>query len=210
MEQIAAVAVVAAKNFNPSILSQLWLVREKVVGPEDFRPGCLFSDQVSQVETQSFQLIVLPQQLQFAPKCAPEEETSLISEKLGKIVRALPHTPYAAMGLNFIWHEDSGNIAELTRTLFYNGEKALFMEFDTADAKFGSYLSKDWQGLRLKLDIRPVLLDTGAEKRERLQLTFNFHLDLLGENAADKIAQTLGLWVSAREESQRLIGLALK
>lgn len=210
MEQIASVVVVVARNFNPSILSQMWLVREGIIAPEDFQPGCLFSDEVSQIEAESFQLIALPQQLQFTPKCASEDETSVISGKLGKVIRALPHTPYTAMGLNFIWHEDAGNIAELTRTLFYNDQKALFKEFDTPGAKFGSYLSKDWQGLRLKLDIRPILLDTGSEKRERLQLMFNFHLDLTGGNATDKIVQTLSLWTSAKEEARRLIGVALK
>ena len=110
-----SVAVIAAHQFNPSIVNTLWLVRHGVLAEEDFQEGSLYSDMIAQVRSRHFHMLVLQEQLQFVPAGLAEEHQRLIIDKLGTIVRTLPHTPYRALGLNFSWHlvPADGNIGRI-------------------------------------------------------------------------------------------------
>jgi len=202
--------VIAARQFNPSVMSQLWLVRNELMRDEDFQPGCVFSDSLVQVRSNRFTLLVVPEQFQFVPQTEADQEQALLQEKIGAIVNRLPHTPFVAMGLNFLWHvtPDEGNIERLSRHLFYRAESPLYQEFDSSDAKFGGYLSKDELGCRLKLDIKPIIVsDT---QQEFMNFAFNYHLDLAGTaDAVPRIEVMLGRWEEAKANSMRIIQVAL-
>ena len=120
-ELVASNVVLTAQLLNPTIFSQLWLVRHGIVGTDDFKQGCLFADEVSKVEAKDFSLLIVPPQLQFAPHIATEEEAELVILKIGAIVRALPETPYRGIGLNFHWHvwPQDGDGRSLSRELFF-------------------------------------------------------------------------------------------
>src|SRR3954452_10956137 len=96
--------IIAARQFNPTVFSQLWLVRNELLAEEDFGPGYLFSEAVVQMATPQFLMLVVPSQLQFSPTDQVEDQQALIRGKVGRIVERLPHTPYVAVGLNFVWH----------------------------------------------------------------------------------------------------------
>src|SRR5262249_5198342 len=117
------------------------------------------------------------------------------------------HTPYRALGLNFTWHlrPDGGDVAALSRRLFFVPGRPLFRDFDAPDASFGAYLSRDLLGLRLKLDIKPVTLPPSTtEAAQRLQLLYNFHADLPeGEQAVARLQQHLRHWGEAAETARR-------
>ena len=68
-------------------------------------------------------------------------------EKVGAIVRLLPQTPYAAVGLNFTWlvQPSASDYDGFCRALFFR-TNPLFTPFDTGDARFGGYLSRDVLG----------------------------------------------------------------
>ena len=201
--------VITAQHFNPSIFSQLWLVRNEVVSEDDFSHGSVFSDQVVNVESPQFGLLVVPAQMQFVPKVPRHLQGGLVAEKVGRIVRALPHTPYTAIGLNFFWHiePEDGNIPGLTRSLFYDSGRKICRLFDAEDARFGAYFSRDILGCRLRLDVRPFTPQTGDERREFVQFAFNFHLDLPQE--ADEIMKgierQLEIWDEASAEATRIV-----
>jgi len=176
-ELIATNVVLVARQFNPSVFSQLWLVRNGIVGEEDFGTGCIFSEEVAKIASRQFDLLVLPPQLQFIPKVVADEQGVLVKTVLGeKIVQALQATPYVAVGLNFTWHicPEGQDIGVYSRSLFCMPEKSPFREFDSADARFGTYLSKNVIDCRMKLDVKPITLPTG----EVLQFAFNFHADV--------------------------------
>jgi hypothetical protein len=121
-------------------------------------------------------------------------------------VSRLPHTPYSAIGLNFTWHldpEETG-IGEFSRSIFYR-DTSLFREFDTEDARYGGYLSKNVLGCRLKLDIKPIIMSIPTRK-DYLQFAFNFHLDLSGDNPVEEILSLLTRWNEAKGLSSRIVG----
>jgi len=213
LEFVGQNVVVAAHHFNPTIFSQLWLVRNGLITEDSFRAGCAFTEAFSNSVSDEFSLLVVPPQLQFTPSVLPEAEPRLILEKVGAIVRALPHTPYHAIGLNFTWHvlPSEGSVATLSRRLFNLETKPLFREFSAADAQFGTYLSKDIFGTRLKLDIKPITVDLPelGGQQPRLHFGFNFHRDVRTDDPVTCIEEVLRNWQNAKTEAARLLGVCL-
>lgn len=212
LELAASNAVVTAHQFNPSLIGQLWLVRNGLLEEEDFHAGCVFSDVVAQVNSRDFRLMVVPQQCQFTPTVEPEREQELVVSKVGTIVQTLPHTPFRAIGLNFTWHlkvEDS-DIPMISRKLFCVKDGSIYREFVGEDSRFGAYMSKDAFGGRLKLDIKPVIVPKEDQPDEKIQFAFNFHRDVMSEaDPASCIEQMLHQWDEARSESRRIANAAM-
>lgn len=202
--------VVAAHQFNPSIFSQIWLVRHDILGEDDFRDGCVFSDMAVNVRSREFDLMVVPPQLQFVPKVSSEAEAELVATRVGTMIRALPHTPYGGVGLNFLWRvqPEDADIYALSRRLFYLPDSPVFEAFATDEARFGAYVSKNTLGCRLKLDIKPITHRSKNVVTELLQFAFNYHLDLPDEGedvAVRAIVEHLERWDEAREEAVQIV-----
>lgn len=200
--------VVVARNFNPSVVNQIWLVDNNIVAREEFSQGCLFSDPLVNIETEKFSLLVTPEQLQFTPKAPADLQQDLIEQKMGKIIEMLPHTPYAAIGLNFTWHihPNAISISQFSRR-YCREDQLLSKEFDTEDARFGAYFSKDMFGGRLKLDVKPLTAISKAdgESIELMQLAFNLHFDIQpSATAVQKILGHLKCWEAVRDYSCQL------
>lgn len=202
---VNATAVIVAQQFNPSIITQLWLVKNEILSENDFREGCITSPMVSQINSREFSLLTLPDRLQFIPNDAAGENGSLVTTKLGNIVSRLPHTPYSGIGFNFTWHLDpeKTGIKEFTKSIFYR-ETPLFREFGTEDARYGGYLSKNALGCRLRLDIKPITISAPI-KKEYLQFAFNFHRNLTTENRAEEILSLLNRWDEAKNLSSQIV-----
>jgi hypothetical protein len=209
-ERIGCNVVVVAQHFNPSVVNLLWLARHGLVAEGDVEPGSIFVDGLVQVCTRRFILLVTPEQMQLVPRVPDDEQEALIAHVTGTIVGTLPHTPFRALGLNFTWHvvPDDGDVRGLTRRLFYSPHRPLFQDFDTQDASFGVYLSKDLFGFRLKLDVKPITIAMAEGPPEhRLHMLFNYHADLPQEGEPARIiTELLRRWREAAEESRRIVG----
>lgn len=202
--------VVAAQQFNPSVVSQLWLVRNEIVGPEDFLSGSVFADEFVNVNTKEFHLLVTPPQLQFATEISVPNQTDLIVKKLGLIVETLPHTPYKAAGLNFGWLLSSEDTGRAARGMFAPTVPKLAEIFSSDDSRFGAYMSKNIFDCRLRLDIRPVTLQNEEGSTELLHFAFNYNLNLKdAENPAAEITKLLRRWGDAKEEAKRIVSAAI-
>jgi hypothetical protein len=88
--------------------------------------------------------------------------------------------------------------------MFFRADRPLFQNFADAGAHFGTYLSKDSNGFRLKLDVKPVLVQLEGRTEDRLQFAFNFHRDF-AENPAAQLDQCLLLWDAANRETEAII-----
>lgn len=201
-----AVAVVVAHRFNLTAANQYWLVKERIVPEGDFQEGTIFTDAVVQIRTTRFHMLLLPEQLQFVPNVAVEDEQELMNKTLGGLVSKLPHVPYKGMGLNFNWHltPPDGDTNRLTRELFYVADRPLFRAFSDDNARYGGYLSRDFEGFRMKLDVKPVVFPGENGPEHRVQFAFNFHRDFGPEPAAEIVAR-LARWDDLRAETERVI-----
>lgn len=207
-ELVAPNAVIVAHQFNPSVIGQLWLVRNGLLEEDDFRPGCVFTDMVVQVNSREFDLMVVPQQCQFSPRVDQQREQELAIDKVGSIVHSLPHTPFRAIGLNFTWHlsPEDNDASSISRALFFRESGPLHREFDVPDARFGGYMSKDAFGGRLKLDVKPITVKKEDEELEKIQFVFNLHRDVADEeDPVGCIEHVLHQWNEVRDESSRIV-----
>lgn len=206
IELVDASVVVVARQFNPSVFSQLWLVRHGLVGKDAFRDGCIFSDAIAQVNTEDFNLLVVPPRAQFIANVAEEAQQRLIVDKMSRLVRALPETPYRAVGINMKWKVQTagGTIAELSRRLAFVPTSPIHAMFDTRDARFGAILSKDSFGCRLNLTVKPEVADNEGD--DVLMFAFNYHRDIRpDEDAIPIIVESLEQWDNAREEASTIV-----
>lgn len=208
LELVNATIVIVAQQFNPSIIRDHWLIKHCLVKEDEFLEGCVFTDAFSNVQSQKFNLLVVPDQMQFVPKVEFESQQKLLEEKVGTIVEKLPHTPYTAIGLNFTWHlsAEATSIEDFSRKLFWVCDSPLGNEFNAKDARFGAYFSRDLLGRRLKLDAKPVTATKAGEQFDALQFAFNFHRDIeMDEESVPIIRESLSTWSAAHKESKRLM-----
>jgi hypothetical protein len=197
---------IVAQQFNPSVFTQLWLVKHEIIAEEEFESSSLFSQNLVQVTAKKFNLVVFAQQLQLAPLVEQPAEGALVSGTISRIVKLLPHTPYTAIGMNFIWHMIPTNetAQELSRRLFGRQDALVYRHFAADDALFGAYLSKDFLGWRMNLDVRPV--GNQGSKEDRLQFAFNYHVDLThSEKPADTISTMISAWDQARSAALEVV-----
>jgi hypothetical protein len=107
--EILASSIVCVGDFNPAIFSPDWLERNELIGRSDadaVREGSagkslLVSHQVSSFETKWFSLQVLENQFALTSKDAL---SPAFKDLAAGIFQLVPHTPVAAVGLNFSGH----------------------------------------------------------------------------------------------------------
>jgi hypothetical protein len=200
--------VIAAHQFNPSLVSQPWLIKNGLATEDDFRSGYIFTDSLVQFQARTFSLVLVEEQLQFHPKTDQDREKSVIEQVIGSFVSQLPHTPYKAVGLNFFWTlvPDTETVRELSKRLFYRPEIPVFQNFASDDARFGVYLSKGSLGCRLKLEVKPVVMQSPKDKKEFLHFSFNYNMDIEEEvDPVVKIKEVISQWDEAKRESAAIV-----
>ena len=206
MKTIAENAVVTAEQFNASLFSQLFLVRIGVAAEEDFVGPAIQTPALSQFMTNRYDLLVTPDRLQISPKGETDADRSnVIRDILVRIVEALPHTPYMALGLNFVWVIEIDDPPTTSRRLFFKTGSVLEDEFDAPDARFGGYFSKDVFGARLRLNAKPVVLHPG--ETQHIQLDFNFDRKLPQDQPLEALREMIGHWDQVKEYARRIATL---
>jgi len=200
--------IVAATNFNVTLITQVWLRDNGVVLDSEFTGPMLFTPGLVQLETELFRFLATPNQIQVEPKCSDDRTQQIFSERIGRFVSLLPHTPYVATGINFVWHYkpvDGRTIQQVSKQAFFRADAPFAHLFDSEDAKFGAYFSKDEFGIfRLRLTIGPIEMQfpDRPTMEERIQFAFNYHCE---SRTADRIIDAIGHWDEVRTESQRIV-----
>jgi hypothetical protein len=200
---------ILANFFNPSVFNSLWFVKNGILKEEDINAKTSFqSPDISQVNTSTFSLIVVLNQLVF--HVIDDNEAKSI-EILNKMISALPHTPYTAMGINFVFDAPAldTDLSEYSRKLFFYPESKLHSLFNTQDAKFGVYLSKNVNGSRLKLDIKPATISdaNGSINKEVITYAFNFHKDLNKDNPVNDLLDLIKKWGEYKKNAEEIINV---
>jgi hypothetical protein len=197
--------VIVAQNLNPSIFTQLWLYTQGVFSEKEFKQNSFFTPAAVQVLTDDSELLIVPERLQLT-FLKNDKQDVLAKHIIGTIVEALPHTPYNALGFNFNWvSEPSDDIifAENLREMFLSPKNPLSSYFNVDSARFGMYMAKDIDNMKLKLDMKPVKHLQDSNK-EALQLNFNFHKDLR-DDIVQAIKSSLEQWLDARKLSEEIV-----
>ncbi len=208
--------VIIAKDFNLSIFKPLWLMKNNIFREEELKGDIVITPPAVQIPSTNFQFMVLPDRIQFSiPRQYPDAQSD-INRIVGGIVMKLPHTPYTAIGLNFQYlvAPESGDAPDnWERTLFASPVSNKLEGVETKSARYGSYLSFDTLGMRLKIDIKPTNAGRNIEAlcnswhygQELIRIHFNFHTDVTNTEApAELVADKLRKWTEAFTLSQDL------
>jgi hypothetical protein len=202
--------VITAQHFNPSVFSQLWLVRNGLATEEQVQgENCAYTNVFAQLITDQMVMQVTADHLRInLPPEGTNNETVIVS-KLGRAVDLLPHTPFTAVGLNFTYRltPEHRSIEKFGKDLFFVSHSPLHHLFQTDDSRFGGYLSKNTLGCRLRLEVKPSLFQVDGLAEHCILMNFNFHHELIGsDTAAAKIHASLSKWNEASIEARRIVG----
>ncbi len=207
-EIVLSNAVVLAENLNPSIFRETWLVKEHVFAEGEIEQGSFFSSVSVNVLTPNAELLIVPERLQLTFK-TNEKQDEIIMNIIGNVVKALPHTPYKAMGFNFDWVAEPTDQNEFPKTvqeMFLSDKNPLRNVFNTEDARFGMYVSMDELEMRLRLNIKPIIGSGEKAGKEALKFYFNFHKSINNrEKAVEIISETVGKWLAAKKISEDIV-----
>lgn len=208
-EFISENVVILANRFNLSIFNQYWLIDNGIIDQEDLKAGYTFTPVLNQIQTQDYQLTIVPDRLQLdIHPVTDENAVDLIESKIGKIIEKLPHTPYTALGLNFVYlyTPDADNFPKYTRSIFLNPESPLSIKFTDENARFGGYFIKDMLDFRVMLNARPVTTPSkGDQMIDKINFDFNFHLDLKDEEKHKTILEYLKKWNELKEITEDIM-----
>ena len=171
--------VIVADFFNPSAFSQYWFIKEEILKEEDIQKESLFVPGITHVQTDKFNMLVVPDKIQITIKSNNEETHNTIYKLLTLIVQGQQNIPYKALGINFCWElipQDS--ISIYSKNLFYKENMPLYDKFKEDNACFGVYMSQNYKNARMKLDIKPIILNDD----KCMICNFNFHHDISEAN----------------------------
>ena len=209
--------VLVANEINLSIFKPVWLGQTNILRPEELSGDCVISPGVIQIPTAQFNLLVLPNQLQMAfAEMDDKVVVEPLNRVLGGILKNLPHTPFLGLGINFdffLGPSNSENFAEWNKELFASRSALAVCEQPTDQPRFGAYFSLEFEGLRLKTNVRPIKGAVAAPKvieqlqaaSEWMHFNFNFHLDLNPLTPAQNALETLAKWSLVAAKTRAII-----
>jgi hypothetical protein len=191
-----------AQGFNPPMFSEYWLKKENFI-PDDLAilPNPISTPQFVQISSKKFNLIVLPDQLQF--NITDDYKLAVVFIKA--VVEKVVSLKYIAMGFNFDYFVPD---KEIKHGLFYVPTNKLFKEFNTVDARFGTFLSKSYENSRLSLSAKPTkAVDPKGLESDVYHYSINYHFDLLKVDSKKRIISTLDKWNRYYKYSEELMSL---
>jgi len=211
--------VIVAKDFNISIFKPFWLLKNNILNEQELQGNIVITPPAVHIPTDNFVLMVLPDRLQMTMPRQYRDAKDDIARILGGIIKTLPHTPYTALGLNFNYFvapEAEDAFSSWNKQLLASSlSNKIYPEQDEG-TRFGSYLSFDVLGTRLKIDIKPVkapnniatLCNSWHKGQDLVRLNFNFHRDIISsEPPTQTVLDTLGKWSEALALSEQFTAM---
>ena len=210
-----ASVVLVANEISLSIFKPMWLGQTNILRPDELSGDCVISPGAIQIPTAQFNLLILLNRLQMAfAEMDDEIVTEPLNRVLGGILKNLPHTPFVGIGFNFdffVGPSDLDKFADWSKELFASDSALAVCANPTDHPRFGAYFSLDFEGMRLKINARPVKGAVAAPKvveqlqtaSEWMHFNFNFHLDLNPDTPAQTALEALAKWnlVAAKTRS---------
>ena len=191
-------AVATANNVNPSIVTERWLMRHGIVADGDFDGASVYTPPFVKVRTRGFELIVLEDRIQIGP--SSEADSAGAFQSFVRLIETLPHTPYQAVGLNFVWGiiPNEGTAADLARRLFPRQDGALERVLGGNETTYGGFASRPALGGALNLELK-VLADV-------LTGSFNYHYAVGADidGRVELVVDAINHWAPARDDSRRI------
>lgn len=167
--------VVVAARFNPSVITERWLLKKGIVLDNEFLPGSFYTPPAVNVQASTFELLALPDRVQIKPR----GDRAIALERFSTLLLSLPETPYKALGINFeyiVW-VDGENIVDTLKRTFYCADSPFAAEMGGGDMLFGGFVRVKHELGYLHFDVKPGEIVEGEDiPNDRGLLRINFHI----------------------------------
>ena len=144
----------------------------------------------------------MPERLQFTLAAATEDPGTLVQERLGAILQALPETPYKAIGFNFVWRLEVAEVEPFTRRQFLKEETRFAGAVQTDTVAFGTRALRNACEALMTVDVEPV--PKHSQRNWFLKIDINFHYQVSGQDAAAFCRSVLPKWDDAQREALKV------
>ncbi len=211
--------VIVANDVNLSIFKPDWLVKVGIFEQEELHGAVVLTPLTANIPTKDFVLTVLPNRIQCDILPGNKQPAKTINRVVAGIVQTLPHTPYTAVGLNFVYavrpDEDRHFVGWISK-YFGSAFTHNLGYTEGNNPLYGSYVSFDVLGMRLKLTMVPTEIKTIGPAAPAhwkigelfLQTSLNFHCDVTGEtDPAKAVVEALAKWDLASGLAEEIIQL---
>lgn len=200
--------VIINTGIAPSSFNSYWLVKNGILKEEELNNNHIFTNNVVELNGDNYVLTITGNSFQIRAINNLQDLEYCINEKLNKIIDVTTNTIYVSVGVNFNWiiEPTDDDFKKLSRKLFFKKDSNVFTFFDEDDATFGSYMSKNFDDARLKLDIKPIYTNQDiGDKKGAIHFNFNFHYDIPEGDRSEKLKIFIKKWNLFYNESNRII-----
>jgi len=190
--------VVLAKNHNPAIASTDWLKSEGIFDEKAI--NSTNTSVFSFFESEGFLLTVTPEHLQAALKSPIESNVPRLQKSVSTYIKALPHTPFTAVGLNYIWtlgFDTQENASIYLKNLFIVDDNKIKTSLGKNNYQAGGILVFEDEIFRVRL-----LAEIVKQAPENISCNFNYHADV--KNSQD-VLQAISVFQCKNTESKQIV-----
>lgn len=207
--------VILANDVNQSIFNPVWLLKNGILLEDEVRLGeAVYVPGLTRVPTESFEFMALPDRLQMKFPPSVDDAGAVLTRVLVGIARTLPHTPFAAVGLNNQYRltpTDAAGFSEWNRSMFAAPWAASQCKGETRE-RFGCTFAYDAFGgarMRIRAAVSAQPIDQAIQTDPTpyvVSLHCNLHRDLSPSEVeiAKELPRMLSLWKQVRDESDRI------
>ena len=164
--------------FKPNIFDKLFFIKNNLAKEEDFTEKSVFIPELSIIDTNEFVVNATQNSIIITTK------NSNASNNIQNIAASIVTSSYiqiGAIGYNLKWFLFiEQDLNQFSKQLFFaENNKTINTYFNSDNTSYGYYVSRDHEYSRLKLDIKPSVIqriDTN-EKIKVLTFDFNFHIE---------------------------------
>lgn len=164
--------IVFIGEFKPSKFDKFYFIKNQLLNEDDFLEGSVFLPDIAVIDTGNYLIEVNHNRFSINFK--------IVDSKIDfeKLILVLRDSNVRAFGFNFKRALFLNNVSD-TKRFFYFEKNILNSHFDTENSAYGYYVSRDFEGSRLKLDMKPVQLQKVDENLlvNALDFSFNFHFE---------------------------------
>jgi len=187
--------VIIASAHNPSIIAPQWLKDNSLISEEPRH--FVHTPDFSLFESESFSLVVDHQRLQITAKKQDRGSLRSLAGIASNYVKILPHIPYRAVGLNFVWSIEIDEGERLPKIVLNINKSDLMSVFESHEVDYGGIIYARKEPYMLKLVIEP-------QGKNTIVHNFNYHHELRGISVED-IIRLMDSFLTRYEDSSRIV-----
>lgn len=190
--------VLVANDVNVSIFKLGWMLENNIVSAEELDGEVSVTDLTVLLKTKSFELTVVPNRIQMNIRPVDLVTDASSENALVRILRVLPHTPVSAIGLNVTYMlspPSTSDFVTWNKSQFAPSLPLDFVSTEQDNARFGTYVSWNVFGARLRIDIKPITAKhNDGSDLEFMRAGFNYHTELPSVSATEAAVAVIEKW----------------